>query len=308
MRHPGPREAQVHEDARRRQRLRRARRHLRSGVELDAATAAAPRRPALRRRLRPDPAWSSGRARPASISAIASSTPTAARSSSAATARAASCASCATGDSPRSARSASRRSSGVIAPRLEDDGQRHGGHGRAVVRARPRPVRHDRARSVARSPAGSPLAAGARKLAIWPLDVYGRTAHVIVVSMGNPHARAGGARRRRRAGRDAGAAHRAASALPAAGERRLHAGGRPARASRCACTSAARARRSPAAPARARRWSPASGAGCSTRRCAVATRGGELTIAWAGADNPVYMTGPAETVFEGEIEIERAEG
>jgi diaminopimelate epimerase len=35
----------------------------------------------------------------------------------------------------------------------------------------------------------------------------------------------------------------------------------------------------------------------------VATRGGELTIAWRGADNPVYMTGPAETVFEGEIEI-----
>jgi diaminopimelate epimerase len=37
---------------------------------------------------------------------------------------------------------------------------------------------------------------------------------------------------------------------------------------------------------------------------AVVTRGGELTIAWRGADNPVYMTGPAETVFEGEIEIE----
>jgi diaminopimelate epimerase len=36
----------------------------------------------------------------------------------------------------------------------------------------------------------------------------------------------------------------------------------------------------------------------------VATRGGELTIAWAGADNPVFMTGPAETVFEGEIEID----
>jgi diaminopimelate epimerase len=36
----------------------------------------------------------------------------------------------------------------------------------------------------------------------------------------------------------------------------------------------------------------------------VATRGGELTIAWSGADNPVLMTGPAETVFEGEIEIE----
>jgi diaminopimelate epimerase len=35
----------------------------------------------------------------------------------------------------------------------------------------------------------------------------------------------------------------------------------------------------------------------------VATRGGELTVRWDGADNPVLMTGPAETVFEGEIEI-----
>ena len=36
----------------------------------------------------------------------------------------------------------------------------------------------------------------------------------------------------------------------------------------------------------------------------VETRGGELTIAWGGADNSVFMTGPAETVFEGEIEID----
>jgi diaminopimelate epimerase len=36
----------------------------------------------------------------------------------------------------------------------------------------------------------------------------------------------------------------------------------------------------------------------------VATRGGELTVRWDGADNPVLMTGAAETVFEGEIEID----
>lgn len=35
----------------------------------------------------------------------------------------------------------------------------------------------------------------------------------------------------------------------------------------------------------------------------VATRGGELIIAWAGERQPVLMTGPAETVFEGEIEL-----
>jgi diaminopimelate epimerase len=35
----------------------------------------------------------------------------------------------------------------------------------------------------------------------------------------------------------------------------------------------------------------------------VDTRGGVLTIAWAGEGSPVLMTGPAQTVFEGEIEI-----
>ena len=35
----------------------------------------------------------------------------------------------------------------------------------------------------------------------------------------------------------------------------------------------------------------------------VATRGGTLTINWAGGEAPVLMTGPAITVFEGEINI-----
>ncbi|HEX5393732.1 MAG TPA: diaminopimelate epimerase [Rhodocyclaceae bacterium] len=35
----------------------------------------------------------------------------------------------------------------------------------------------------------------------------------------------------------------------------------------------------------------------------VTTRGGELTIAWAGPGQPVLMTGPAVTVFEAEIDI-----
>ena len=35
----------------------------------------------------------------------------------------------------------------------------------------------------------------------------------------------------------------------------------------------------------------------------VHTRGGDLVIEWAGKNQPVYMTGPAETVFEGELEI-----
>lgn len=36
----------------------------------------------------------------------------------------------------------------------------------------------------------------------------------------------------------------------------------------------------------------------------VETRGGELTITWQGADNAVWMTGPAATVFDGEIETD----
>ncbi|MDL2353876.1 MAG: diaminopimelate epimerase [Pseudomonadota bacterium] len=35
----------------------------------------------------------------------------------------------------------------------------------------------------------------------------------------------------------------------------------------------------------------------------VSARGGELSVAWAGADAPVYLTGPAVTVFEGEVTL-----
>ena len=35
----------------------------------------------------------------------------------------------------------------------------------------------------------------------------------------------------------------------------------------------------------------------------VTTRGGDLTIAWAGPGQPVLMTGPAVTVFDSEIDI-----
>ncbi|MDB5742842.1 MAG: diaminopimelate epimerase [Polaromonas sp.] len=44
--------------------------------------------------------------------------------------------------------------------------------------------------------------------------------------------------------------------------------------------------------------------GLLDNRVDVLTRGGQLTIAWAGAlDAPVMMTGPATTVFESEIDI-----
>ena len=48
-------------------------------------------------------------------------------------------------------------------------------------------------------------------------------------------------------------------------------------------------------------------AGVLTRRCQSQVRielpGGPLEIAWAGPDHPVYMTGPAQEVFAGVLEI-----
>lgn len=43
--------------------------------------------------------------------------------------------------------------------------------------------------------------------------------------------------------------------------------------------------------------------GLTDRDVRVKLRGGDLHIKWSGEDNHVYMTGPATTVFEGEVEI-----
>jgi diaminopimelate epimerase len=43
--------------------------------------------------------------------------------------------------------------------------------------------------------------------------------------------------------------------------------------------------------------------GLFERRVDVETRGGILTIEWAGEGSPVFMTGPAVTVFSGEIDV-----
>ena len=44
--------------------------------------------------------------------------------------------------------------------------------------------------------------------------------------------------------------------------------------------------------------------GWLANRVDVETRGGGLTIEWAGVGKPVFMTGPAVTVFEGEIDLQ----
>lgn len=43
--------------------------------------------------------------------------------------------------------------------------------------------------------------------------------------------------------------------------------------------------------------------GLLDRQVVVSTQGGELTISWQGYGEPVWMTGPAVTVFEGEINL-----
>jgi diaminopimelate epimerase len=43
--------------------------------------------------------------------------------------------------------------------------------------------------------------------------------------------------------------------------------------------------------------------GLLDHRVDVQTRGGVLTVEWAGGDTPVMMTGPATTVFQGEIDL-----
>ena len=197
--------------------------------------------------------------------------------------------------------------SGVITPRLEEDGQVRVDMGPPAFAPARIPFDATGLAPVRELPASSPLAAGARAMDVWPLDVNGRTVHIVVVSMGNPHA------------------VQVVSELEAAP----------------VATQGPLVENHPRFPQRVnagymqvldrsriglRVYERGTGEtlACGTGACAavvagirlglldspvtVATRGGELTIRWSGADNPVYMTGPAETVFEGEIEIERTQG
>jgi diaminopimelate epimerase len=197
--------------------------------------------------------------------------------------------------------------SGVIAPRLEDDGRVTVDMGPPSFEPARVPFDTTGLSPLRDLPAASPLAAGARHLDLWPLDVYGRTAHVVVVSMGNPHAL--------QVVPDVDLAPVATQGPLIEGHPRF-----PQRVNAGYLHVVDRHR----IALRVHERGAGETLACGTGACAavvagirlglvdspvtVATRGGELTIAWAGADNPVYMTGPAEAVFEGEIEIERAEG
>jgi diaminopimelate epimerase len=184
---------------------------------------------------------------------------------------------------------------GVISPRLEEDGQVTVDMGRPAFE--PGRVPFD----------SSGLEPRRRALDIWPLDVAGRTVEIIALSMGNPHA-----------------VQRVVDVdeAPVATEGPLieHHPRFPQRVNAGYMQVLDRHNLSVRVYER--------GAGetlaCGTGACAAAVaairlgladspvvvhaRGGGLTIRWADADNGVQMTGPAMTVFEGEIEIERAHG
>ncbi|HUL92931.1 MAG TPA: diaminopimelate epimerase [Burkholderiales bacterium] len=184
--------------------------------------------------------------------------------------------------------------SGIIAPRLEADGQVSVDMG--APQFDPRRVPFD-------ANGLTPVRTGMR----WPLEVAGHTVPVAVLSMGNPHAVQTVA--------DVESAPVTSEGPLIERHRRF-----PNRANAGYMQVVDRS------SVRLRVWERGAGEtlACGTGACAavvtgireglldgtvrVATRGGQLTIRWAGGDNEpgrsVWMTGPAVTVFEGETEIE----
>jgi diaminopimelate epimerase len=180
--------------------------------------------------------------------------------------------------------------SGIIVPRLEADGQVTVDMGKPLFE--PERVPFD-VRGL------QPVLAGIR----WPLDLAGREAAVAVLSMGNPHAVQTVA--------DVDSAPVTTEGPLIERHPRF-----PQRANAGYMQVLGRTR------IRLRVWERGAGEtlACGTGACAavvagireglledsveVDTRGGRLTIRWRGGDNPVLMTGPAVSVFEGEIEIE----
>jgi diaminopimelate epimerase len=181
--------------------------------------------------------------------------------------------------------------SGVIEPRMEDDGGITVDMGAPVLDAALVPFD---AAGLEGQPQGDDT--------LWPLDVNDHTVLVSAVSMGNPHAV--------QVVDDVDTA-RVAQDGPAIEHhprfpKRVNAGfmqvlGRHAIRLRVfergagetlACGTGACA----AVVAGIRR-------GLLDTPVRVETRGGELSIAWAGGNAPVLLPGPAVTVFDGEIEI-----
>ena len=180
---------------------------------------------------------------------------------------------------------------GVIEPRLEDDGGVTVDMGVPVLE--PARVPFDAEGLVARVEERDRL---------WPLEIHGRTIEFSVLSMGNPHAvqwvddveQAPVARDGPLIEHHARFPRRVNAGFVQVLDRhaiRLRVWERGA-GETLACGTGACA----AAVAGILR-------GALDSPVAVQARGGELRIAWAGAGRPVLMTGPAQTVFEGEIDL-----
>ena len=158
----------------------------------------------------------------------------------------------------------------------------------------------DFAEPVAAGDFAEPVAAG--DFALWPIDAGDSSLEVAVLSMGNPHAVQFVA--------DVDAAPVASVGPLIEGHARF-----PRRVNAGFAEIVDRGR------LRLRVYERGAGEtlACGTGACAavvagirlgrldakvdVQARGGDLTIEWPGGDRSVRMTGPAETVFEGEIEL-----
>jgi len=174
--------------------------------------------------------------------------------------------------------------SGIIEPRLEDDGR----------------VRVDMGLPQF-EPAQIPFIAPQRA-ATYPLDVGGRTLEICALSMGNPHAVQQVA--------DIEAAPVAAEGPLIERHPRF-----PERVNAGYMQIVGRGHIKLRVFERGAGETLSCGTGaCAAAVCgivrglldtpvAVDTRGGRLEIGWAGPGQPVYMTGPAQAVFDGEIEI-----
>jgi diaminopimelate epimerase len=193
---------------------------------------------------------------------------------------------------------------GVIAPRFEPGGEVTVDMGAPVFEEQRVPFDPRGLSPVREIPPGAAHAKGGA-LRVWPLDVGGNTVEVVAISMGNPHAvqlvaeveaapvAAQGPLIERHA-RFPQRVNAGYMQVLDRGSIRLRVYERGA-GETLACGTGACA----AVVAGIR-------LGVLDARVRVATRGGDLTIRWEGADNPVWMTGPAVTVFEGEIEIDES--
>jgi diaminopimelate epimerase len=180
---------------------------------------------------------------------------------------------------------------GVIEPRLEDDGEVTVDMG--VPELEPGRVPFDAEGLVARAE---------HRDRLWPLAIHGRTIEFSVLSMGNPHAV------QRVDDVDEAAVGKDGPVIEhhARFPRRVNAGFMQVLGQH---------------DIRLRVWERGVGEtlACGTGACAAAvagilrgvltapvtvhTRGGRLRIGWAGSGEPVQMTGPAEKVFDGEMDI-----